>query len=122
MVMTKYKVTITNRDNVEYEVDAKRPILDELRNQGVDLPYGCKYGGCITCAAKLTFFSLLLAALVVLLSSTPDLSAPDLSPHVVVHRTHQLRPVVQDQPPTVSEFRERLAGGEELVARAPPVL
>ena len=51
--MTKYKVTITNRDNVEYEVDAKRPILDELRNQGVDLPYGCKYGGCIT-AAKLT--------------------------------------------------------------------
>jgi ferredoxin len=53
MVMTKYKVTITNRDNVEYEVDAKRPILDELRNQGVDLPYGCKYGGCITCAAKL---------------------------------------------------------------------
>ena len=54
MVMTKYKVTITNRDNVEYEVDAKRPILDELRNQGVDLPYGCKYGGCITCAAKLS--------------------------------------------------------------------
>ena len=54
MVMTKYKVTITNRDNVEYEVDAKRPILDELRNQGLDLPYGCKYGGCITCAAKLT--------------------------------------------------------------------
>ena len=52
--MTKYKVTITNRDNVEYEVDAKRSILDELRNQGVDLPYGCKYGGCITCAAKLT--------------------------------------------------------------------
>ena len=52
--MTKYKVTITNRDNVEYEVDAKRPILDELRNQGVDLPYGCKYGGGITCAAKLT--------------------------------------------------------------------
>ena len=24
------------------------------RDQGVDLPYGCKYGGCITCAAKLT--------------------------------------------------------------------
>ena len=22
-------------------------------DQGVDLPYGCKYGGCITCAAKL---------------------------------------------------------------------
>ena len=54
MVMTKYKVKISNRGNAEYEVDDKRPILDELRKHGVDLPYGCKYGGCITCAAKLT--------------------------------------------------------------------
>ena len=52
--MTKYKVKISNRGNTEYEVDDKRPILDELRKHGVDLPYGCKYGGCITCAAKLT--------------------------------------------------------------------
>ena len=35
-------------------VDNRRPLLDNLREQGVDLPYGCKYGGCITCAAKLT--------------------------------------------------------------------
>tara|TARA_E500000331_G_scaffold1364_1_gene1351 strand:+ start:117 stop:416 length:300 start_codon:yes stop_codon:yes gene_type:complete len=28
-------------------------LLDSLREHGVDLPYGCKYGGCITCAAKL---------------------------------------------------------------------
>jgi len=28
-------------------------LLDSLRDQGVDLPYGCQYGGCITCAAKL---------------------------------------------------------------------
>ena len=54
MVMTKYMVKISNRGNAEYEVDDKRPILDELRKHGVDLPYGCKYGGCITCAAKLT--------------------------------------------------------------------
>ena len=54
MVMTKYMVKIANRGNAEYEVDDKRPILDELRRHGVDLPYGCKYGGCITCAAKLT--------------------------------------------------------------------
>ena len=52
--MTKFKVKISNRGNAEYEVDDKLPILDELRNHGVDLPYGCKYGGCITCAAKLT--------------------------------------------------------------------
>ena len=52
--MTKFKVKISNRGNAEYEVDDKRPILDELRKHGVDLPYGCKYGGCITCAAKLT--------------------------------------------------------------------
>jgi len=52
--MTKYMVKISNRGNAEYEVDDKRPILDELRRHGVDLPYGCKYGGCITCAAKLT--------------------------------------------------------------------
>ena len=37
-----------------YTVDACRPLLNTLREQGVDLPYGCKYGGCITCAAKLT--------------------------------------------------------------------
>ena len=46
-------IKIANRDNLIYEVDANRPLLDSLREQGVDLPYGCKYGGCITCAAKL---------------------------------------------------------------------
>ena len=46
-------ITISNRDNVRYHVDARKPLLDSLRAQGVDLPYGCKYGGCITCAAKL---------------------------------------------------------------------
>lgn len=46
-------VTIANRDNAVYSVSPKRPLLESLRDQGVDLPYGCKYGGCITCAAKL---------------------------------------------------------------------
>ena len=50
----KYQVTISNRDNTTYRVDNRRPLLDNLREQGVDLPYGCKYGGYITCAAKLT--------------------------------------------------------------------
>ena len=47
-------ITIANREGATYAVDARRPLLDTLRDQGVDLPYGCRYGGCITCAAKLT--------------------------------------------------------------------
>lgn len=46
-------ITIANRDGATYEVDHRKPLLYSLRDQGVDLPYGCKYGGCITCAAKL---------------------------------------------------------------------
>ncbi|WP_299731867.1 2Fe-2S iron-sulfur cluster-binding protein [uncultured Tateyamaria sp.] len=46
-------VTLTNRDGATYLVDPRKPLLDSLHDQGVDLPYGCKYGGCITCAAKL---------------------------------------------------------------------
>ena len=52
--MTRRTITIANRENAEYQVDARKPLLDSLRDQGVDLPYGCRYGGCITCAAKLT--------------------------------------------------------------------
>ncbi len=47
-------VTLANRDGATYEVDPRRPLLDSLHDQGVDLPYGCKYGVCITCAAQLT--------------------------------------------------------------------
>ncbi len=49
-----HTITIANRDSATYQVDHRKPLLDSLRSQGVDLPYGCKYGGCITCAAKLT--------------------------------------------------------------------
>ena len=47
-------VTLENRGGKTFEVNSKRPILESLRDQGVDLPFVCKYGGCITCAAKLT--------------------------------------------------------------------
>ena len=52
--MTTHTITLSNRNNATYEADARRPLLEQLRKQGVDLPYGCEYGGCITCAAKLT--------------------------------------------------------------------
>ncbi|MFV1851687.1 MAG: 2Fe-2S iron-sulfur cluster-binding protein [Thalassospira sp.] len=52
--MTTHTVTIANRDGATYQINARRPLLEQLREQGVDLPYGCEYGGCITCAAKLT--------------------------------------------------------------------
>ena len=51
--MTLRKITIANRDGAAYLVDNRIPLLDSLRAQGVDLPYGCRYGGCITCAAKI---------------------------------------------------------------------
>ena len=46
-------VTLANRDGQQFVVDSRKELLDSLRAQGVDLPYGCQYGGCITCAAKL---------------------------------------------------------------------
>ena len=47
------KITIANRNNTIFEVKGTKPLLLELHSQGLDLPYGCEYGGCITCAAKL---------------------------------------------------------------------
>ena len=55
MAVKIFKVKISNRRSKSYKVEDKRPLLDSLKEQGVDLPYGCKYGGCITCAAKLVY-------------------------------------------------------------------
>ena len=46
-------ITIANRGDASFEVDPGRPLLNSLEEQGLSLPYGCRYGGCITCAAKL---------------------------------------------------------------------
>jgi ferredoxin len=51
--MNTFTITLANRGGVAFEVDRRKPLLESLRDHGVDLPYGCKYGGCITCAAKM---------------------------------------------------------------------
>jgi ferredoxin len=52
-MMTARIITLANRGGATFTVDHRKPLLDSLTAQGVDLPYGCRYGGCITCAAKL---------------------------------------------------------------------
>ena len=49
----KHKVTLRNRSNITFEGDEEEPIIDTLEKNGLVLPVACRYGGCITCAAKL---------------------------------------------------------------------
>ena len=51
--MTLRIITLANRGGATFTVDHRKTLLSSLREHGVDLPYGCQYGGCITCAAKL---------------------------------------------------------------------
>ena len=46
-------ITLANRAGATYRVDRAKPLLTTLEAAGVSLPYGCRYGGCISCAAKL---------------------------------------------------------------------
>ncbi len=49
----RFTITLANRDGQFFEVRGDEPLLDALEGHGVSLPYGCRYGGCISCAAKL---------------------------------------------------------------------
>ena len=51
--MEQFTVTLANHGGRSVAVDSHRPLLDSLEEHGVSLPYGCRYGGCISCAAKL---------------------------------------------------------------------
>ena len=51
--MNKVTVTLANQGDASFEVSTRTSLLNSLRDAGVELPYGCEYGGCITCAAKL---------------------------------------------------------------------
>ena len=48
-----FTVTLANRGGRRVEVERDKPLLVTLEAAGIDLPYGCRYGGCISCAAKL---------------------------------------------------------------------
>ena len=49
----RFTITLANQGGQSYEVDGNAPLLRTLEDYGVVLPYGCRYGGCISCAAKL---------------------------------------------------------------------
>jgi len=49
----RFTITLANQDGQTFEVDGTAPLLETLEEHGVSLPYGCRYGGCISCAAKL---------------------------------------------------------------------
>jgi len=51
--MEEATITLANRGGASFRVDPRKPLLDALEAYGVSLPYGCRYGGCISCAAKL---------------------------------------------------------------------
>jgi ferredoxin len=49
----RFTITLGNLGGRSFVVDGGQPLLDALEEHGVSLPYGCRYGGCISCAAKL---------------------------------------------------------------------
>jgi ferredoxin len=49
---TSYRVELRN-NAMTIEVNDDEPIYKAALRAGIQLPIGCDYGGCITCAAKL---------------------------------------------------------------------
>ena len=47
------KVTFQNRQNISLEVGEDESIIDVFEAAGYVLPVACRYGGCITCAARM---------------------------------------------------------------------
>ncbi len=48
-----FTITLANQGGRSFQVAGGEPLLETLEAAGVSLPYGCRYGGCISCAAKL---------------------------------------------------------------------
>lgn len=49
----RYRVTLANRDGRSIEVGEDQEILAAFEAHGEALPVACRYGGCVTCAARL---------------------------------------------------------------------
>jgi ferredoxin len=48
-----HRIELVNRNNITIDVAENQTILDAIEQAGLCLPVGCRYGVCITCAAKL---------------------------------------------------------------------
>lgn len=48
-----HAVTLENRGGIVLQVAEDEAVIDVAEAAGLRLPIGCRYGGCITCAAKL---------------------------------------------------------------------
>ena len=51
--MKFYQIEFINRNHTILEVAENQYILDAVEATGLRLPVGCRYGACITCAARL---------------------------------------------------------------------
>ena len=51
--MSTHNVSVRNRDGRVVAVSQNEFILDALEATGMRLPYGCRFGACLTCAASL---------------------------------------------------------------------
>ena len=50
----KYKITIESPEGIEsFDIDGGAPILDNLEDQGFNVPYLCRVGMCGTCVSKM---------------------------------------------------------------------
>ena len=51
--MPPRRVTLVNRDRLSFPADDSQNLLDAALEAGVVLPYGCRVGSCLRCAARL---------------------------------------------------------------------
>lgn len=51
--MKRYQIELINRNNTQVEVAENQYILEAVEATELRLPVGCRYGACITCAARL---------------------------------------------------------------------